>query len=131
MNDRRIRVSKETQIARALLGTGMPIRHPELLERYMRGYKRFVGQCSATRVTGSAALDLAYVACGRLDGFWGLELKPWDVAAGVLLVQEAGGLIGDLKGGEHTLDQGNVIAGPPKIFKAIIQTLSHIDRLHG
>jgi myo-inositol-1(or 4)-monophosphatase len=130
LNDRRIRVSKETQISKAMLSAGMPIRHPELVERYMRGYQRFVGQCSATRVTGSAALDLAYVACGRLDGFWGLEMKAWDVAAGVLLVQEAGGLISDLQGGEHTLDQGNVIAGPPKIFKSIVQTLSHLDRPH-
>lgn len=130
LNDRRIRVSKETHISKAMLGAGMPIRHPELAERYMRGYNRFAGQCSATRVTGSAALDLAYVACGRLDGFWGIDLKPWDVAAGVLLVQEAGGLISDLHGGEHNLDQGNVIAGPPKIFKTIVQTLSNLDRLH-
>lgn len=128
LNDRRIRVSKETQIAKAMLSAGMPIRHPELLERYMRGYQRFVGQCSATRVTGSAALDLAYVASGRLDGFWGLDLKSWDVAAGILLVQEAGGLIGDLQGGEYDLDEGNVIAGPPKIFKAIVQSLSQLDK---
>jgi myo-inositol-1(or 4)-monophosphatase len=130
LNDRRIRVSKETQINKAMLSAGMPIRHPKLVERYMRGYRRFVGQCSATRVTGSAALDLAYVACGRLDGFWGLDLKPWDVAAGVLLVQEAGGLISNLAGEEHTLEQGNVIAGPPKIFKSIVQTLSDLDRPH-
>lgn len=127
LNDRRIRVSKETQISKAMLSAGLPIRHPELVERYMRAYQRFVGQCSATRVTGSAALDLAYVACGRLDGFWGLEMKPWDVAAGILLVQEAGGLISDLQGAEYSLEQGNVVAGPPKIFKSMVQTLSHLD----
>ncbi len=123
LNDQRIRVSKETQISNAMLSAGLPIRHPALAERYMRGYARFMGQCSATRVTGSAALDLAYVACGRLDGFWGFAMKPWDIAAGVLLVQEAGGLISDLDGAEHTLEQGNVIAGPPKIFKSILQSL--------
>lgn len=128
LNDRRIRVSKETQIAKAMLSAGLPIRHPELLERYMRGYQQFVGQCSATRVTGSAALDLAYVASGRLDGFWGLDMKPWDIAAGVLLVQEAGGLLSNLQGGECTLEEGNVIAAPPKIFKSILQSLNQIDK---
>ncbi len=130
LNDRRIRVSKETQITKAMLSAGLPIRHPELAERYMKAYTRFIGQYSATRVTGSAALDLAYVAAGRLDGFWGFAMKPWDIAAGVLLVQEAGGLISDLQGGEHNLDEGNVIAAPPKIFKSMLQSLSQLDRLH-
>lgn len=130
LNDRRIRVSKETQLSKAMLSAGLPIRHPELVARYLRGYQRFVGHCSATRVTGSAALDLAYVACGRLDGFWGLTMKPWDVAAGILLVQEAGGLISNLQGQEHTFDHGHVIAGPPKIFKSMVQTLRDLDRAH-
>jgi myo-inositol-1(or 4)-monophosphatase len=128
LNDRRIRVSKETQIAKAMLSAGFPIRDPQLLERYLRGYQKFVGQCSATRVTGSAALDLAYVACGRLDGFWGLDMKSWDIAAGILLVQEAGGLLGNLDGGECSLDEGNIIAAPPKIFKTMLQSLNQIDK---
>lgn len=130
LNDQRIRVSKETHIAKAMLSAGLPIRHPKLAQRYMRGYNLLSGICSATRVTGSAALDLAYVASGRLDGFWGFALKPWDIAAGILLVQEAGGLISDLQGGEQHLDLGNVVAGPPKIFKTLLQSLSQIDKNH-
>ena len=128
LNDRRIRVSKELLLQQAMLGSGFPMRHPDLAQRYVKAYERFVGQCSATRITGSAALDLAYVACGRLDGFWGFDLKSWDIAAGTLLVQEAGGLISDLQGGEQYLEQGTVIAGPPKIFKAMLQKLGQIDK---
>lgn len=128
LNDRRIRVSKVIQLNQAILGAGLPLRHPELAKRYIRGYEGLVGQCSATRVTGSAALDLAYVACGRLDGFWGFSMKPWDIAGGILLVQEAGGLISDLQGGEQYLEHGSVIAGTPKIFKSVLQSLSQTER---
>jgi myo-inositol-1(or 4)-monophosphatase len=75
------------------------------------------------RRPGSAALDLAYVAAGRLDGFWEFGLKKWDMAAGVLLIQEAGGLVGDLSGGHDYLETGNVVCGAPKVFKAMLQTL--------
>ena len=75
------------------------------------------------RRAGSAALDLAYVAAGRLDGFWEFGLSPWDIAGGVLLIQEAGGLVGDLSGGNEFMDTGNLVAGSPKVFKALLQTL--------
>ncbi|MCR9191583.1 MAG: inositol monophosphatase [Gammaproteobacteria bacterium] len=123
LNNQRIRVSKEVKMANAMLSAGLPVRHKALSERYMHAYERLVGQYSATRVTGSAALDLAYVASGRLDGFWGFSMKPWDIAAGVLLVQEAGGLISNLQGGELQLVEGNVIAAPPKIFKVMLKSL--------
>ncbi|MDP3705766.1 MAG: inositol monophosphatase family protein [Legionellaceae bacterium] len=123
LNDHRMRVSKATQLNLAMLGSGFPVRNKALAERYLHSYDGFVGHCAGVRSTGSAALDLAYVATGRLDGFWGFALKPWDIAAGTLLVQEAGGLISDLQGGEQYLKSGDVIAGTPKIFKSVLQTL--------
>ena len=75
------------------------------------------------RRAGSATLDLAYVAAGRLDGFWEMGLSQWDMAAGALLIQEAGGLVGDFNGGHQFLETGNIVAGSPKIFKAVVQTI--------
>jgi myo-inositol-1(or 4)-monophosphatase len=123
LNDRRIRVSKQTQLSAALLGTGLPSRNAAMAERYLPTFEAMFGKCAGMRRTGSAALDLAYVACGRLDGFWEFGLRPWDIAAASLLIKEAGGLIGDFEGGEDYLTQGNVIAGTPKIFKSLLQTL--------
>lgn len=126
LNERRIRVSKQTQMNAALIGTGFPARSPLLTQRYLPTFEAILGKCASMRRTGSAALDLAYLACGRLDGFWVFGLRPWDIAAGSLLIKEAGGLISDLQGGEDYLKQGNVVAGTPKIFKALLQTLSPI-----
>ena len=123
LNDRRLRVSKQTQLSAALLGTGFPIRNAALAKRYLPTFEALFGKCAGVRRTGSAALDLAYVASGRLDGFWEFGLRPWDIAAGSLLIQEAGGLVGDLQGGEDYLRQGDVVAGTPKVFKALLQTL--------
>ena len=89
----------------------------------MPTFESLIGKCAGVRRTGSAALDLAYVASGRLDGFWEFGLKPWDIAAGSLLIQEAGGLISDLQGGEDYLNNGDVIAGTPKVFKSLLQTI--------
>jgi myo-inositol-1(or 4)-monophosphatase len=83
----------------------------------------FTRQCRGIRRAGSAALDLAYVAAGRADGFWELGLKPWDIAAGALLIWEAGGFVSDLAGGEQFMETGNVVAGNPKVFKAMLQTI--------
>lgn len=123
LNDRRIRVSKQTVLSAALLGSAFPTRNPALAQRYLPTFEAMIGKCAGIRQTGSAALDLAYVAAGRLDGFWEFGLRPWDIAAGSLLIQEAGGLISDLNGGEDYINQGDVIAGNPKIFKSLIQTL--------
>jgi len=122
-NDHRMRVSKTTQLNQAMLGSSLPVRHVARAERYLQSYQGFIGHCAGMRSTGSVALDLAYVAMGRLDGFFAFSMQPWDIAAGVLLVQEAGGLISDLQGGEDYFRQGDVVAGTPKVFKSVLQTL--------
>lgn len=123
LNDRRIRVSKKHQLKDALLGTGIPLRNVAVAQKYLPTLNAFSGKCAGIRRTGSAALDLAYVACGRLDGFWEFGLRPWDIAAGGLLIKEAGGLVSDMEGREDYLAKGNVVAGAPKIFKSILQLL--------
>ena len=100
-----------------------------LAKRYLPTFEALFGKCAGVRRTGSAALDLAYVASGRLDGFWEFGLRPWDIAAGCLLIQEAGGLVSDLQGGEDYMRQGDIVAGTPKVFKSLLQTLMPITRL--
>ena len=124
LNDRRIRVSKQTQLSASLLGTGVPFRDVALAQRYFPTFEALLGKCAGVRRTGSAALDLAYVASGRLDGFWEFGLRPWDIAAGSLLIREAGGLISDLQGGDDFLKSGDTVAGTPKVFKSLLQTIS-------
>ena len=124
LNDRRIRVSKQSQLSGALLGTGFPFRNTAIAERYMPTLHALIGHCAGIRRTGSAALDLAYVAAGRLDGLWEFGLRPWDLAAGALLIKEAGGLVSDLQGGETYLKQGDIVAGNPKVFKSLLQTIN-------
>lgn len=123
LNDRRLRVSKQTLLSHALLGTGFSFRDKDIAKRYLPTFEALFGHCAGIRRTGSAALDLAYVASGRLDGFWEFGLKPWDIAAGSLLIQEAGGLISDLQGGHDFLKIGDVVAGTPKVFKSLLQRL--------
>ncbi len=124
LNDRRIRVSKQTQLGAAMLGTGLPFRNVTLAQRHLPTLEALIGKCAGIRRTGSAALDLAYVASGRLDGFWEFGLRPWDIAAGSLIIQEAGGLISDFQGSENYLNHGNIVAGTPKVFKSLLQTLT-------
>ena len=113
-NNRRIRCSKRRTMEEALIGTGAPIRNPERNQRYLPIFESVISETAGIRRAGSAALDLAYVADGRLDGFWELNLKPWDIAAGILLVQEAGGIVTEIDGGDP-LKTGSVVAGNPKI----------------
>ena len=94
---------------RILLGTGFPFRARHLLDIYLKSFAHFFNQARGVRRGGAAALDLAYVAAGRLDGFWELTLSPWDIAAGVLLVEEAGGRVTDFFGGDTYLESGHVI----------------------
>lgn len=124
LNDRRIRVSKQTQLSASLLGTGIPSRDAAVIARYFPTFEALFGKCAGMRRTGSAALDLAYVASGRLDGFWEFGLRPWDIAAGSLLIREAGGLISDVQGGDDFLKHGDVVAGAPKVFKSLLQAIS-------
>lgn len=124
LNGRRIRVSQRHRLEDAVLLTGIPFRDvASHLEPYMGMLADFTRQCRGIRRAGSAALDLAYVAAGRGDGFWELGLKPWDIAAGALLIQEAGGLVSDFYGTERFMDNGNVVTGNPKVFKAMLQTI--------
>ncbi len=126
MNNKRMRVSNKQQLAGALLATGIPFGeacYRPQFATYMEMLKRFMPQLAGIRRLGSAALDLAYVACGRYDGYWELNLKPWDMAAGTLLVQEAGGLISDLNGEHQYMKSGDIVAANPKVFKAMLQTM--------
>jgi myo-inositol-1(or 4)-monophosphatase len=124
LNERRLRVSKCERLAAALIGTGFPFRDMADLDLYMQMFRAMTQQCAAIRRPGAAALDLAYVAAGRLDGFWEMGLKPWDMAAGALLIVEAGGLIGNLYGESGYLDEGQVIGGTPKVFAQLVQAFA-------
>jgi len=120
LNDRRMRVSGVSQLQPALLGTGFPFKSMENLEVWINTFRTLVPQVSGVRRAGSAALDLAHVACGRLDGFWEFGLNPWDMAAGCLLIEEAGGLVGDFCGGQSQLDSGHIVAATPKIYNELL-----------
>ena len=124
LNDRRIRVSKRQHLRDCLVGTGFPFRDGSYLDTYMRMMKAMIEQTAGLRRPGAAALDLAYVAAGFYDGFWEVGLNAWDVAAGSLLIQEAGGLIGDLAGDGDFLHGGQVIAATPKIFAQMVTALA-------
>jgi myo-inositol-1(or 4)-monophosphatase len=124
LNDRRIRVSKRHHLRDCLIGTGFPFRDGSYLDTYLRMMKTMIEQTAGLRRPGAAALDLAYVAAGFYDGFWEVGLNPWDVAAGSLLIQEAGGLIGDLAGDSDFLHGGQVIAATPKIFAQMVTALA-------
>ncbi|PCJ35477.1 MAG: inositol monophosphatase [Moraxellaceae bacterium] len=125
MNGKRLRVNSRKALAGTLLATGFPFRPDQaaIVDSYMGMFKDFSQQCAGIRRQGAASLDLAYVAAGRYDGFWEYGLKEWDLAAGVLLVQEAGGLVGDLNGGMDHFKSGNIVCAPPKLFKAMLQTI--------
>lgn len=125
LNDRRIRVSKRTKLDEALIGTGFPYRKLHDLPRYLRMLHGITEKTAAVRRPGAAALDLAYVASGRYDGFFELGLSPWDVAAGALLVTEAGGLIGDFAAEPNHLFGDEVLAANPKVFAALLPLLKH------
>lgn len=123
LNDRRIRVSNNSKLERSLIGTGFPFRHPHNIPLYLRLFENILPAAGGIRRAGSAALDLAYVAAGRFDGFWELGLREWDMAAGSLMIKEAGGLVSDLFGEENFFHTGNIIAGNPKIFKYLLQII--------
>jgi myo-inositol-1(or 4)-monophosphatase len=124
LENKRLRVSKQRTLEGALIGTGFPYRdNLQLLDPYMAMMKAVIQRASGLRRPGSAALDLAYVAAGRTDGFWEIGLKPWDTAAGTLLIREAGGLIATLDGGEYK-QNGNIVAGTPRVFNELLETLA-------
>ena len=124
LNNRRIRVSKQRDLPGSLIGTGLPYRADQELDVYLATLKALLQETTGIRRAGSAALDLAYVAAGRFDGFWEFGLNIWDVAAGIILVQEAGGLVSDMEGGHQFLESGNIVAANTQIYKNLIKTLN-------
>jgi myo-inositol-1(or 4)-monophosphatase len=123
LNDRRMRVTARRGLEGALIGTGFPYREHSHLEAYLGMFRELIQKTAGIRRPGSAALDLAYVAAGRLDGFWELDLSEWDIAAGTLLIREAGGMVTDIRGGDQHLQSGNLIAGGIKIHGALLQAI--------
>ncbi|HIU84607.1 MAG TPA: inositol monophosphatase [Candidatus Aphodousia gallistercoris] len=120
LNGRRLRVSKRTSMSEALVGTGFPFRRNDNVDAFVKVFKEVAQATSGLRRAGAASLDLAYVAAGRLDAFWEPNLKSWDIAAGSLLVLEAGGLVTDFKGESDYLTTGQIVAGTPKIFGQLL-----------
>lgn len=125
LNGHRIRVSDLASLDGALLGTGIPFKEhcDDKLAPYSKTIEVLAGQCAGIRRAGAASLDLAYVAAGRLDAFWEIGLAQWDIAAGVLLVREAGGLVADIDASENYLESGNIVCGNPRCFKAVLQVV--------
>jgi len=120
LNNRRLRVSKTTKLERSLIATGFPFhRNQAYIDEYLQSFKEIVLKSIGVRRIGSAALDLAYVAAGRFDAFWEIALSPWDIAAGTLLIQEAGGVVSDLNGRDKHMQSGNVLAGNIKVHRQL------------
>ncbi|MBX3647821.1 MAG: inositol monophosphatase [Rhodocyclaceae bacterium] len=129
LNERRIRVSKRIKLNEVIVGTGFPFRYFEHVDAYMGMLRDFMHKTAGVRRPGAAALDLAWVAAGRFDGFWELGLSPWDMAAGALLIAEAGGLVGDLSGEANYLETGNIVGGNPKVFVQLLQIIApHLSK---
>jgi len=123
LNGKRIRVTPRATTKGALFGTGIPFSDMDLYDKHQKTMRALIPGSAGIRRAGSAALDLAYVAAGRLDGFWEFNLNPWDMAAGALLIEEAGGLVGDLEGGFGHLESGNILAANPKLYKGMLQLI--------
>ena len=129
LNDRRLRVSRRLRISDSLIGTGFPFRKGDNFKRYVKMFEEVMQSCAGLRRPGAAALDLCYVAAGYYDGFFETGLSPWDVAAGSLMVTEAGGLIGNFTGESDYLYQREVVAGNPKIYGQLVQILAPYSRV--
>jgi myo-inositol-1(or 4)-monophosphatase len=124
LNDRRLRVAKRKELTGALLATGFPFKYPQHLDSYLATFNAVFSQVADVRRAGSAALDLAYVAAGRLDGYWEIGLEKWDLAAGVLLIEEAGGVVSDFAGGDDYFEHGNLVVGNLAVQKQILTSIT-------
>ena len=132
LNGKRIRVSGRTSMSDALIGTGIPFSGFALehIDPYLEAMKDIASATAGIRRPGAASLDLAYVAAGRFDGFWEMNLKEWDLAAGALLVREAGGMVSDFRGGNDYLQNGHIVCATPKVFKPLLQTVrKHLGQI--
>ncbi len=128
LNDKKIRVSSQKTLAGALLGTGFPFREDQQIDQFINIFKSLFPMIAGMRRAGAASLDLAYVACGRLDGFWECGLQSWDIAAGILIVQEAGGINSEFTGATDCLETGNIISSNPKLLKILLKTIMDSNR---
>jgi len=124
LNDKRLRVSKRTRLADSLIGTGFPFRKGDNFQRYLKMFETVMASCAGVRRPGAAALDLCYVAAGWYDGFFETGLNPWDIAAGSLIITEAGGLVGNFTGDADFLYQREVVAGNPKVYAQLVALLA-------
>ncbi len=124
LNDRRLRVSKRLELADCLIGTGFPYTRFEHMDAYIAIFRDMMQKTAGLRRPGAASLDLAYTAAGRYDGFFETGLQAWDMAAGCLLIIEAGGMVGDLQGNDGYLKSGNLCAGNPKVYEQMLQVIA-------
>ena len=129
LNDKRLRVSKRNRLADSLIGTGFPFRKGDNFKRYMAMFESVMQNCAGLRRPGAAALDLCYVAAGWYDGFFETGLSPWDIAAGSLMITEAGGLVGNFTGEADYLYQRELVAGNPKVYAQLVQILAPFSRV--
>ncbi len=123
LNDRRLRVTEQKSLHGALIGTGIPYSDQQYMDAYLAMMKDIAVDTAGIRRPGSAALDFAYVAAGRIDGFWELGLNAWDFAAGALLVREAGGMVSDIRGGDRHMESGNVVAGGIRVHRELVKII--------
>lgn len=132
LNNRRLRVSRQRKLEGAFLGTGFPFKNSNNIEPYLDIFRDIFTTTSGVRRAGAASLDLAYVAAGKLDGFFEIGLKPWDFAAGLLLIQEAGGVITDFSNNHDYFKSGNVICGNPTMHRVLLDKVSpHVKKITG
>ena len=128
LNGKRIRVTRHRRFDEVLLSTGFPFRAKKQVDLYISSFRRVFLETGSIRRAGSAAIDLAYVACGRMDGFWEMALQPWDTAAGALLIREAGGVVTDFSGRDRFLETGHILAGNPAIHRQLLRILRPVFR---
>jgi len=126
LNGSRIRVSASKSLSESLITTGFPFRQKDKLDMYLEAFRRIFLKVSGIRRAGAAALDFAYLACGKCDGFFELGLSPWDVAAGSILITEAGGIITDFSGGKDYLQTGNIVAGIPSLHRELLEEVKSV-----
>ncbi|HDZ61967.1 MAG TPA: inositol monophosphatase [Nitrospirae bacterium] len=128
LNDSPIKVSHISGLSESLIATGFPFRQKNLIDKYLELFKNIFNKVSDIRRAGSAALDLAHLAAGRCDGFFEIGLSPWDIAAGSLIIEQAGGVVSDFAGGSEYLLTGNIIAGSPTVHNVLAQEVKQVFR---
>lgn len=124
LNDRRLRINPQSKLDGSLIATGFPYYRYDYLDQYLAILKDVITRTAGVRRPGSAALDLAHTAAGRFDGFWEFNLKPWDIAAGAIMIREAGGMVSDFNNESGFLDSGNIVCGAPRVHEELLKIIS-------